>query len=344
MNFGVIGCGGIADRRTIPGMLKSDKVNIVAVEDIDEEVAKSVKQRYALDKYYNNEDDLLRDDSIEAVYIGTPVFLHSKQIMKAANAGKHILCEKPLCISIKETEEIIEYCHKKDVKLQVGFMMRYHGYHIKAKDMIDKGEIGQPVMGRAQLTCWYPQIDGAWRQDPAKSGGGALMDMAIHSVDILRYVFGDVEEVSSFSDTITHNYPVEDSGVILLRFKNGAYGICDSFFNIPDEAAKDLLEIYGTKGSIMAEGTISQIADGKMVAYLSKEEKDYDKNQERISIKPTEIKVGLKDMYMAEVEDFVNSVENDITPMNNGEEALKNFKVIRAAYESKKRGKAIRVE
>jgi len=209
--------------------------------------------------------------------------------------------------------------------------------------MIDSGEIGKPVMGRAQLTCWYPPIDGAWRQDAKKGGGGALMDMAIHSVDILRYMFGEVKEVSSFNGTITHKYPVEDSGVILLRFENGAYGICDSFFNIPDEAAKGVLELYGTKGSLIAEGTISQVADGKMFSYLMKEEKGYNAKQDQAGIKPIVLEVDLKDMYMAEIEDFIDAVENKRKPMNSGEEALKNFKVIKAAYESQKKGEFVKI-
>ncbi len=343
MNFGIIGCGGIADRRTIPGMIESDKVKILAVEDISEELAKKVSQKYGVTEYTTSEDKLLKNDNIQAVYIGAPVFAHTEQIIKAADAGKHILCEKPLALSTRETEKIIEYCEKKNVALQVGFMMRYHGYHTKAKEMIENGELGRPVMGRGQLTCWYPPIPGVWRQDPEKGGGGALMDMAIHTVDILRYMFGEVESVSSFNGTQTHGYPVEDSGVILLGFKNGAYGVCDSFFNIPDEAAKGVLELYGTKGSLMADGTIAQVAGGKMVAFLQKEDKGYDAQQEREGIMPVEVKAELKNMYRAEVEDFIDAVEKKRKPMNSGEEALKNFAIIQAAYKSQQTGNVIRL-
>ncbi len=343
MNFGIIGCGGIADRRTIPGMLESDRVNIVAVEDISADLAQKVSKKYGVGKAYTNSDDLLRAGDIDAVYIATPVHAHQEQIMKTADSGKHILCEKPLCLTVKETEKVISFCEKKGVILQVGFMMRYHGFHIEAKRMIDNGDLGQPVMGRGQLTCWYPPMEGAWRQDPSKGGGGALMDMAIHSVDILRYMFGEVESVSSFNGTQIHRYPVEDSGVILLKFKNGAFGVCDSFFDIPDEAAKGVLELYGTKGSIMAEGTISQVAAGQMYASLQKEDRGYDAQQERSGIESFEIKAELKNMYCAEVEDFVDAVEKKRRPMNSGEEALRNFKIICAAYESQKKGKAIRV-
>jgi predicted dehydrogenase len=343
MNFGVIGCGGIADRRTIPGMLESERVRIVAVEDISEELAQRVAGKYGVEKIFTDIDEILGVGDIDAVYIATPVHVHEGQILKAADAGKHILCEKPLCLTVRKTEKVISYCEKRGVTLQVGFMMRYHGFHIRAKKMIENGELGEPVMGRGQLTCWYPPIKGAWRQDPAKGGGGALMDMAIHSVDILRYMFGEVASVSSFNGTRIHGYPVEDSGVILMNFKNGAYGVCDSFFNIPDEAAKGVLELYGTRGSLTAEGTISQVAGGKMFAFLQKGERGYDAHQERTNIEPFEVKAELKNMYFAEVEDFVDAVENNRRPMNSGEEALKNFKIICAAYESQKKGEAIRV-
>ncbi len=343
MKFGIIGCGGIADRRTIPGMLKSDKVEIVAVQNRTIDVSKRIAEKYKIPYYFEKEEDLLKIDEIEAVYIATPVYLHITQIKMSADYGKHILSEKPLGMNVRETEEIVEYCNKKGVTLQVGFMMRYHGYHKMAHDMIKNGEIGEPVMGRAQLTTWYPPIDGAWRQDPAKSGGGALMDMAIHSVDILRYMFGEVSEVVSFNDTITHNYPVEDSGIVMLKFKNGAYGICDSFFNIPDNAAKGFLELYGTKGSLLAEGTISQIAGGKMIAYISPQD-GYDAKQDRKSIEPVAIKADLVDLYQAEVEDFIDAVENKRTPMNSGEEALENMKIIEAAYNSQKTGRIIKLD
>jgi predicted dehydrogenase len=343
MNFGILGCGGIADRRTIPGMIKSDKVRIVAVEDVSRDITNRIAQKYGVETTYTSEDELFRDDAIEAVYIGTPAHVHTDQVRKAADAGKHILCEKPLAISVKDTEKIIDYCDDKGVTLQVGFMMRYHGYHIRAKEMIDNGELGDPVMGRGQLTCWYPPMEGVWRQDAARGGGGALMDMAIHTVDILRYLFGEVEAVSSFNATETHAYTVEDSGVILLRFKNGAYGVCDSFFNIPDDAAKGVLEIYGTRGSLMAEGTISQVAGGRMTSYLQKRDKGYDAQQERTGIKPTLVKAKLKNMYLAEVEDFIDAVEKKRKPMNSGEEALRNFQVIQAAYRSQKTGKVVKL-
>ena len=343
MNIGIIGCGGIADRRTIPELIKSTKLKVVAVQDINQKCVENIAEKYKVDSCSTKEDDIISDENVEAVYIATPLHIHTAQIKKAADYGKHVLCEKPLANTLKETEEVIDYCEKKGVILQVGFMMRYHGYHRKAKEMLQLGELGQPVMGRAQLTCWYPPLESAWRQDPLKGGGGALMDMAIHTVDIMRYLFGDVQAVSSFNGSQTHKYAVEDSGVILMWFKNGVYGVCDSFFNIPDEASKGVLEVYGTKGSLLADGTISQIAGGRMVAYLQKEEKGYNAKQNRESIEPIEVKVPLRGMYIAEFEDFLDAVEKKRKPMNSGEEALENFKIIQAAYESQRKREVITI-
>jgi predicted dehydrogenase len=324
-------------------MLESKEVAITAVEDVSGDIAMSVAEKYGVKAHLTSVDDLLGREDVEAVYIGTPVWAHAEQIRKAADAGKHILCEKPLALTIGETGKLIDHCAKRNVTLQVGFMMRYHGYHIKAREMLTAGDLGDPVMGRGQLTCWYPPMEGVWRLDPARGGGGALMDMAIHTVDILRYLFGEVEAVSSFNGTETHGYDVEDSGVILLKFENGAYGVCDSFFNIPDEAAKGVLEVYGTRGSLMAEGTISQVAGGTMTAYLPREDRGYDAQQERTGIAPIRVEAELKNMYMAEVEDFIDAVGKKRKPMNSGEEALKNFAVIQAAYRSQKTGKVVKL-
>ncbi|MDH7503739.1 MAG: Gfo/Idh/MocA family oxidoreductase [Verrucomicrobiota bacterium] len=97
----------------------------------------------------------------------------------------------------------------------------------------------RPVFARAQLSCWYPQIPGAWRQDPAQGGGGAVMDMGGHCIDLLEMFFGPVSAVSCFTNRTVHNYPSEDSAVALLKFANGALGVVDTFFCMPDECSRN---------------------------------------------------------------------------------------------------------
>jgi predicted dehydrogenase len=139
-------------------------------------------------------------------------------------------------------------------------------------------------MGRAQLTCWYPPIPGAWRQDAAISHGGALLDMGTHCLDLLEWIMDSpIMAVTGFTDLLVHQYatPIEDTSTILVRFRNGAHGIIDNYFNVPDAAAQNALELFGTRGSIIARGTIGQDPTGHMFSILQPQETGYDASQVR---------------------------------------------------------------
>lgn len=335
INWGVIGCGGIAYRRTIPeGFTKAEKARLLAVMDIDANKAREVGERFEV-RYSTNIEDILADRDIQAVYIATPVYLHKEQIIKSALAGKHILCEKPLTLNIEEGEEVIEICKRQKVKLGVGYMMRFHSLHKKAKEMIKDGDLGEIVFARAQLSCWYPPIPGAWRQDPSLGGGGSLIDMGSHCLDLLEYIFDSkIKEVACFTDNVIHSYKSEDSSLVIARFENKAHGVIDSYFNIPDTSSKNRLEIYGTKGSIMAEGTIGQSSNGEMIAYLEGIPKGYDASQIRNVGNGVRIEVSLVNMYKEEIEAFSRAIERDETPPVPGEIGLWSLKVIEACYRS----------
>ena len=185
IKWGVIGCGGIAARRTIPEFKTMvSNAEIVSVMDVNAERAREVGEQFGIPDWCSTEQELLRRD-IEAVYVATPNYLHAKHVIMAAKAGKHVLCEKPIAVSLAEVDEMERACRAAGVKFMLAWCMRQNVYNQKARELVQSGALGRVVMGRAQLTCWYPPMPGAWRQDPAKGGGGALMDMAIHTVDIL---------------------------------------------------------------------------------------------------------------------------------------------------------------
>jgi len=344
VNWGVIGAGGIASRRTIPeGITKAKNARLVAVMDVDATRIKELGAKYKV-RYYTEEDELIKDKEVQAVYIATPVNLHYSQVVKAANAGKHLLCEKPLALTLKECEEMIKTCKRNKVKLGLGFMMRFHAYHKKAKEMIKAGLLGKIVLGRAQLSCWYPEIKGAWRQDPKLGGGGSFIDMGNHCIDLLEFILDSrVKEVACFTDRLVQDYQVEDSATCILRFENGAQGIVDNFFNIPDNSSKNRLEIYGSKGSILAEGTIGQSASGEMTAYLEKEEKGYDAKQKRTTATSEKVEVEPVNMYKGEIGEFSDCIERDLEPTISGEDGLSSQRVVLACYKSARTGKVIRI-
>ena len=335
--WGVIGSGGIARRRTIPeGILRAKNARLISVFDINQEVNEAVASQFNAIASQSLEELLL--SGIDAVYIATPVNMHLEQVIFSAKAGKHIFCEKPLGLTIQETEEMGAVCKKEGVFLGTAYMMRFSAQHQVALEMIQQGKLGKPVYGRAQLSCWYPPIAGAWRQDPATSGGGALMDMGSHCIDLLEMFFGEVSKVSCMIRNSIHDYPSEDSAIVSLVFKNGAMGTVDSFFCIPDHSCKNNLELYGSKGSILASGTIGQEASGEMNAWLDDVTAAYDASQIRNPGKGLTINPIPKNTYLAEIEEFSSAILENRGPLNSFAKGLHSQKVLAACYESARTG------
>ncbi len=333
IKWGVIGCGGIADRRTLPGMMLAKNAELSAVMDVDPALAAAIGKKYGAKHAFATVDELLALDELDAVYIASPVFCHREQVIAAARAGKHVLCEKPLALTAAESEEIAAECVRNGVKLGAGLMMRFHAYHQEMKRLVEDGRLGQIVTMRAQLTCWYPEIPGNWRQDRKRSGGGALMDMGIHCIDLLQYITNSrAVEVAAFTGNETFKYSADDSASVIMKMDNGATAYVDANFNIPDAAARCRLEIYGTRGSILAEGTISQVEGGRVDVLISDDSLGYDAAQNRVDVAPLPLDVTFGNMYAKELEGFGEAVINDITPPVSAAEAIQVQRVVEAAY------------
>jgi predicted dehydrogenase len=290
-----------------------------------------------------NINELLGSD-IEAVYVATPAHVHAEQVRACAEASKHVFCEKPLGMTVPEVESMIELCRLKSVKLGCAFMMRFVAQHREALELIKEGRLGRPVYARAQLSCWYPSIDGAWRQDPATGGGGALIDMGGHCIDLLEMFFGRIIRVSCFINNSVHSYKSEDSATAMLFFENGALATVDTFFCIPDNSSKNVLELYGSKGSILAQGTIGQGSAGKMLAFLEQDGKDYDAQQARSAAEGMTIEPEPVNTYQAEIEEFSEAVLEDREPAISGELGLRSQKILTACYDSARLGKVIDID
>ncbi len=335
LRWGVIGCGGIADRRTIPGMMLSKTSVLVAVMDTNFELAKKVQEKYGAKYAFDNYDELLALDEVDAVYIASPVFCHKEQAFAAFKAKKHVLLEKPLGLTADDSLEIIEAAEKAGVKLGTGFMMRFNPFHREIKRIIAEGKIGDIVSMRAQFSCWYPEIPGAWRQTKALSGGGALIDLGVHCIDLLLFISGlEAVECTGYASTNTFSYEVDDSASLIIKMSNGANAYVDVNFNVPDAAAKSPLEFYGTRGSIFATGTLSQSAGGGKVDILYAEEADYDAAQNRSLVKPMKLEVEPVNLYTEEIDAFATAVLEDKEPPVNGRNTLSVQRIIDAIYKS----------
>ena len=214
VRWGVIGAGGIAARRTIPEALAAvPDARFVSAMCKTIDSARRVAARFGLPHSCDREEELLAQD-LEAVYIASPQDAHCEQVVQAARAGKHILCEKPIAVSLAEVDRMAAAVADAGVRFMTGFCMRHNVYNLKARELVQAGVLGQMVMGRAQLTCWYPPIPGVWRQDVAQSHGGSLIDMGTHCLDLLEWIMGTtIVEVVGFHDLLVHRYRtrVEDT-------------------------------------------------------------------------------------------------------------------------------------
>lgn len=340
VKWGVIGSGGISRRRTIPeGIIKANNSELRAVFDIDPEINNSVAKEFDAEAVRSIED--LIKSEIDAVYIASPPDKHLEQAILCAYGNKHVLCEKPLGMTVNEAEEMQKVCKDKKVLLGTGLMMRFHSQHQAALKLINEDRLGKPVYCRAQLSCWYPPVKGAWRQDPATGGGGSLIDMGSHCIDLLEMFFGRIKALNCFVNNIIHPYKSEDSALVSLFFENGALGSVDTFFCIPDNSSKNVLELYGSKGSILAKGTIGQGSSGEMYTFLEEEFLEYDAKQVRnagegISVKPEPVNT-----YLAEIEEFSSAILENREASNNAILGIRNQRVLEACYRSAETGKVV---
>lgn len=342
VRWGVIGSGGIARRRTIPeGIAVAHNAALSAVFDANAVVNAQVATQYAA-RAASSVEDLLRED-VDAVYIASPADAHYQQALAAFAAGKHVLCEKPLGLSVQEAESMVAAAARAGVRLGTAFMMRFQSQHQEALRIIRAGGLGQPVYARAQLSCWYPPIEGAWRQVPSRSGGGSLIDMGGHLIDLLEMFFGPVKQVACFVGNTVHAYQPEDSAVAMLAFESGAMGTVDTFFCVPDEAVDNVLELYGSKGSILAKGTIGQGERGEMTARLEKSAAGYDAQQQRTSRTGMAVSPPPVNPYRAEIEEFSEAILAGRESLIPGELGLRSQRLLAACYESARTLRAVLV-
>lgn len=336
IRFGIIGAGGIADRRTIPGMLKCDNAELIAVMGPNAERTERLRAKYDAKYAYTSEEALLCNPEVDAVYIASPVDKHLSQAKLAADHGKHILLEKPLALNVEDARELIDYCDARGVRVAAGFMMRFGTCINQMKAAYESGKIGKLISAYAHFTCWYPDIPGSWRQVKASGGGGALMDMGVHMIDLIHYVTGSrTAQVAAMNDTLAFNYEVEDSSNVLLRLENGALCTVQSNFSIPDEAAKWRFELFGTKGRLMGSEIIGQVDGGEVEALYVEDAGSYDAQQDGVkNAQILKLSGEFGDLYQRQIASFCNSLLNDLPFEVDARDGLFAQRVVQAAYDS----------
>jgi predicted dehydrogenase len=249
VRWGIIGCGDVAEKKGGPALYQAEGSELIAVMRRDLEKAEDFARRHGAKRAYNTVEALLTDPEIDAVYIATPPHLHCPQTLQAAAAGKNVLVEKPMALTIAECEQMIAACAAAGVSLHVAYYRRYWPKFQAIKAALESGALGTVLGARLQL-CTQGSTSG-WRVDPLLSGGGHLVDVGSHRLDMLLYLLGDVDQVSGFSENLLHHHAAENDTALVLHFVSGA--VASASFHFHTQPSRDILEIYGSEGTLTCD-------------------------------------------------------------------------------------------
>lgn len=252
LKWGVAGLGKYSEQTFIPTLLLNRRSKLLSVYSRSEERAKFIAEKFAIPGQYSNYEEFLKSD-IQAVYVGSANNNHKEYVIKAAEAGKNILCDKPMALSSAEAEEMIQVCKRNKVHLAVNFTQRFHPVSAKAKELIDSGFIGKIVSIHAFYNADFPP-DNNFRFDKRQSGGGALRDLGTHVLDLLRYFGGEISSIQGVCDNVIYSCDVDDYSAGIANFKNGGHGLFSVSFNT--KKAFNRIEILGHKGAICIENLV----------------------------------------------------------------------------------------
>ncbi|MCE5323277.1 Gfo/Idh/MocA family oxidoreductase [bacterium] len=335
VRFGIIGCGVIAPCHTY-GIENSEGARLVAVCDVVKEKAKAISEENGSPKVYTNYKKLLADPEVDAVCICTPSGLHAKIGIDAAKAGKHVLSEKPIDITLKNIDALIDACHKANVKLGGIFQRRTSENWIKVRNAVRGGKLGKMVLGDAYIKYYRSQEyydSGDWRGTWKLDGGGALMNQGVHCIDLLNWIMGPIESIYAHAAPLVRNIEVEDTAVAAVKFKNGAFGVIECTTSV-NPGLNHRMEFHGENGSIRIEG--EQIIDWNVPDDGKPE--NVDDTKDTAASDPTNIG---KEGHRILIQDFVQAIQDDRDPMVTGQEARKAVELILAIYKSSRTGKPI---
>ena len=254
LGFAVVGCGNIVGHH-VNGVLGTPEAELICVVDNVEAKAKAVAEKNKV-KYYTDVKEMLKDPAVDVVTIALPSGLHMEVAIAAMEAGKHVISEKPLDITLEKIDRMIAVSKKTKKHLAGIFQSRFMPSTLSIQKAIKEGTLGNMVLGDA-YNKWYRSAEyyksAGWRATWELDGGGALMNQAIHAIDLLMFFMGEVESVSAYCETLVHKIQVEDTAVAIVRFKSGALGTIEGTTSVnPGEERK--LEIHGTKGTAILDG------------------------------------------------------------------------------------------
>ena len=344
--FAIVGCGMIA-RFHARALADVPGARLVALVSRQAESAKRMTEELALDCHTaTNLDSVLARRDVDAIIVTTPSGAHMEPAVAAAQARKHVVVEKPLEVTLPRCDRIIEACERNQVGLCTIFPSRFGDANQCLKAAVVAGRFGRLILAETTCKWWRPQSyydEGGWKGTRALDGGGALMNQAIHNVDLLAWLMGPVTHVTGFTATLAHErIEVEDTAVACLRFANGALGVIQAatsaFPGLPKTIA-----VHGDRGTVVIE------QDDVLRWELTPETPEDRSIKSRFAQKsgasggssnPAAIShVG----HARQLADFVHAIEMKRPPLVDGRQGRKAIEIISAIYDSAATGKTVEI-
>jgi 1,5-anhydro-D-fructose reductase (1,5-anhydro-D-mannitol-forming) len=245
LNWIVVGIGDISTRRVIPGIQSESRSRLYGL--VTRDPAKTAAYNV---RVWATLDEALADPAVNAVYIATPIFLHAPQTIQSLRAEKDVLCEKPMAMNEAESRSMIKAAQETGRTLGVAYYRRTYPKLQRAKQLIEAGAIGKPVIAELTNHGWLDEklSERSWLIDPAKAGGGPLYDIACHRIDVLNFLFGQPLRATGYMSNAVHHYAVEDNATVMVDYAGGVRGIVDVRWH--SKVKRDECRIRGTDGEM----------------------------------------------------------------------------------------------
>lgn len=320
LRWGLIGCGDIARKRVAPALRDGAGCALQAVSRARAELAEGFAREFGARRWHADWGELVRDPEVDAVYVATPVDLHARQTVAAAEAGRHVLCEKPMALGAAECRAMIDACRANGVRLGVAYYRHFYPVLRRIKELLAVGEIGRVGLASIQAFEWHVIPEGSarsWFLSRDRAGGGPLMDFGCHRIEVLLNLLGPVSGVGGLAGLAGNTLfrrEVEDTAAVCFRFRDGP--LATLAVSVSVKEARDSLDLYGSEGSIH----VPVLNQGSLRVRASSGEERREEHPPHANL------------HQPLIEEFARAVLEDRPPEVDGEVGLEVQRLIDAVY------------
>lgn len=329
VRWAIIGCGDITNKAVAPAINEQRDAELVSFFSNTPERAEQMRSDHGAERASSDLSEVVSADDVDAVYVASPVHRHAAETITAIRAGKHVICEKPMALTVEAGERMIAAAKTEHVHLAVAYYRRFFPKSRKIRALLDDGAIGEPIVCEITI-CSRPDITPEnpkyWRLIPEQGGGGALMDVGSHRLDLACYFLGDPEEVTGYADTLdrTDDMQVPDTECLLARMASGVHVHCTASWAIGSRA--DDLIIRGSEGALVARPY-----DREPLVLLR------GGDEERFDLPPAD------NWHYPLIDDFTRALLEGREPEFTGRDGLQASRMMEGCYRSSETGHTVQV-